>query len=192
MFVDVHRDIHARHEVDVRRRVKPNLDRDDLRHLLEVATGVALREQGEDGGCSALDFRHAPGDVGVRVGVDVDVDHLTGVDRLDVGFIDTRCDVGPVQVVGDGKLSTGGDVGADYPVVHGYGAIAWRLDRHLRFGKAALNLDAAHDLVLAHVRALGGGPIEQRAGGRGIDRDLVPIDLGVVSADVVAGVEEID
>ena len=34
-------------------------------------------------------------------------------------------------------------------------------------------------------------PLEQRAGCRSVDRDLVPVDLGVVGGDVVTCVEDV-
>jgi hypothetical protein len=44
LLMDVDCDVHTGDEIDVWQCVESDLDRDDLRHLLEVATGVALRE----------------------------------------------------------------------------------------------------------------------------------------------------
>ena len=124
-------------------------------------------------------------------GIDVDVDDLPHVNISDVGFIDAGGDIDAVEVIGDSELGTGGDVGAIDAVVNSNSAIARSADGQLGLDESAEHLDTADELISMNGDAIVGGPVDQGAVGGSVDGDFVAINLGIISADVVAGVEEV-
>ena len=119
-------------------------------------------------------------------GIDGHVRPLAGVHGVDVGLVDPGRHVDVGEVVGHRERGAGGHERPLDAVVDHHRGVGGGADAHLRLHEPALDADAPDHLVLAQLRALLRRPVDQGAARRRVDRDLGPVDLGVVGGDVTA------